>query len=157
MVATRCKQNGKSSVVLQFAFQTCHPGLRNVAPIWIHIPTWCTFSHPTFANGDSYMLNLVTWVRRFQHLKEWGQERTQGGGHYLVAVDGRAILWHKAEVGHSPLLNNCNQAKSWHFFYYRYPKVLEEWMRVPCRTQTDHFVSKIDKNRLNRAIVQGFF
>ena len=51
MVATRCKRNGKSSVVLQFAFQTCHPGLRNVAPIWIHIPTWCTFSHPTFPNG----------------------------------------------------------------------------------------------------------
>ena len=61
MVSTRCKRNGKSTVVLHFAFQTHHPGLRNVAPIWIHIPTWCTFSHPTFANGDSYMLNLVTW------------------------------------------------------------------------------------------------
>ena len=51
MVATRCKQNGKFSVVLQFAFQTCHPCLQNVAPIWIHISTWCTFSHPTFPNG----------------------------------------------------------------------------------------------------------
>ena len=60
MVSTRCKRNGKSTVVLHSAFQTHHPGLRNVAPIWIHIPTWCTFSHPTFANGDSYMFNLVT-------------------------------------------------------------------------------------------------
>ena len=31
------------NVVLHFAFQTYHPGLRNVAPIWIHISTWCTF------------------------------------------------------------------------------------------------------------------
>ena len=43
MVATRCKWNGKSSVVLQFAFQTYHPGLQNVALIWIHISTWCTY------------------------------------------------------------------------------------------------------------------
>ena len=43
MVSTRCKRNGKSTVVLHFAFQTYHPGLRNVAPIWIHISTWCTF------------------------------------------------------------------------------------------------------------------
>ena len=64
MVSTRCKRNGKSTVVLHFAFQTHHPGLRNVAPIWIHIPTWCTFSHPTFANGDSYMFNLVTCSKR---------------------------------------------------------------------------------------------
>ena len=43
IVSTRCKRNGKSTVVLHFAFQTYHPGLRNVAPIWIHISTWCTF------------------------------------------------------------------------------------------------------------------
>ena len=60
MVATRCKRTGKSTVVLQFAFQTHHPGLRNVAPIWIHSSTWCTFCPPTFANGASYMFNLVT-------------------------------------------------------------------------------------------------
>ena len=78
MVSTRCKRNGKSTVVLHFAFQTHHPGLRNVAPIWIHIPTWCTFSHPTFANGGSYMFNLNTsetsfLVIDFKKIKKlWG-------------------------------------------------------------------------------------
>ena len=62
MVSTRCKRNGKSTVVLHFVFQTHHPGLRNVAPIWIHSSTWCTFCPPTFANGASYMFNLVTCI-----------------------------------------------------------------------------------------------
>ena len=40
MVTTRYKRNGKSSVVLQFAFQTYHPGLQKMLHLFVS-----TFQH----------------------------------------------------------------------------------------------------------------
>ena len=43
VMVTSCEWNGKSTAVLHFAFQIFHPGLQNVALIWIPISTWCTY------------------------------------------------------------------------------------------------------------------
>ena len=43
MVATSCKRNVKSTLVLHFPFQIHYPGLQNVALIWIHMSTWGTY------------------------------------------------------------------------------------------------------------------
>ena len=82
-------------MVLHFAFQIYHPGLQNVALIWIHISKWCTYfilhfqmlaptcsfwSHEILSGYKKYVTG------RLSGLKKYITDRLPGFKKYITQI-----------------------------------------------------------------------